>query len=227
VKELAMKKLFFLVVALNLILSACSPAAPQPQATNPVRVENLEATAAIFAQQTLQSLPTQTIPLSATPVVMTPTETPTQPTSTETQNPILLTLTATLGTGTVTVAGTSGTLPITTTPSATPNPAIGVAATGTAHLQYSGTMPPNLPFGEIKLTNKSKADVYISLRCVTKDGYVTIIESPVKSIVTTRAPAGKYTYVVWVGGNKIIGDFALGKSQDINIKIYKQRVEIN
>ena len=236
-----MKKLFFLVTALGFILSSCLPAMLQPQATAaPVLVENLEATAAILSQQTLQALPTQTVVPSNTAVITTPTETPTQATPTETQNPILLTLTATLGTGTVAAGsetpllgtlGTptvtiTGTLPITITPSVTLNPAISFTSTGTAHPQHYGTMPPNLPYGEVTLINKSKAEVYISLQCTTKDGYFTVIEYPVKSIVTTKAPAGKYVYVVWVGGRKIVGNFALGKSQDLTINIYKDRVGI-
>jgi hypothetical protein len=148
----------------------------------------------------------------------------------------LLTLTATLGTGTAAVGNqasslgsptvtVTGTLPLTTAPSNTPNPAVNIA-TGSPHPQHAGTMPPSLPFGEITLRNKSKAEVYISLRCVTKDGYVTIIEYPVKGVVTTRALAGQYTYVVWVGGRQIVGDFALKKSQDLAITIYKDRVAI-
>ena len=211
-----MKKLFFLVTVLSLILSSCLPAILQPQATAaPVLVENLEATAAVLSQQTLQALPTLTLApsMTMTPVVMTPTETPTQATPTETTNPILLTLTATLGTGTVAVGGetsllgtpgtltvtNTGTLPVTTTPSATPNPAINITLTGTAHPQHSGTMPPNLPYGEITLINSSKAEVYISLRCVTKDDYVTIIEYPVKKIITTNAPA-RAVYLCGLGG---------------------------
>jgi hypothetical protein len=68
--------------------------------------------------------------------------------------------------------------------------------------------------------------VYVSLRCVTKDDYVTIIEFPVKGYVTTRALAGQYTYVVWVGGNKLVGSFSVGKSQDLTINIFKDRVGI-
>ena len=234
-----MKKLFFLVTALCLILSACLPAPTQPQATSPA--PNLVATADILSQQTLQALPTQTVALSITPVIATPapSDTPTQATtSTETQNPILLTLTATLGTGTAAISsetsllGTpgaptvTGTLPLTTTPSNTPNPAFSITPTGTPHKQYSGTMPPDLPFGDITLINKAKAEVYISLRCVTKDNYVTIIEYPVKGTITTRAPLGQYTYVTWVGGRKIIGNFSLTSTKDLTIKIYRDRVEI-
>ena len=222
-----MKKLFFLVTVLSLTLSSCLPAILQPQTAVPVPTENLAATADVLSQQTLQALPTPTIAPSITPVIMPPSavDTPTQQaTPTETQNPVLLTLTATLGTGTV--LGTPGTLSFTTTPSITPNPAFSITPAGTAHRLYSGTMPPNLPYGEIRLINKSKAEVYISLRCVTKDNFVTIIEYPVKKTVTANAPAGQYTYVVWVGGNKLVGSFSLGKSEDLTINIFKDRVGI-
>lgn len=231
-----MKRLFFLAVIFSIILSACLPAALQPQATSPapVSVENLEATAAIISQQTLQALPTQTLVPSVTPVIMTPSETATLATATETQNPIILTLTATLGTGTVTVDGTSGTpvtsipgaLPFTTTPSSTFDPAIGIFATGTAHPQHYGTMPPNLPFGRVTLVNKSKAEVYVSLQCTTKEGYVTIIEYPVKSTIETKAPAGKYVYVIWVGGRQLVGNFSLSQAQDLKITIFKDQAVI-
>ena len=227
-----MKKIFFLLTALCFILSACMPAALQPQAANPAPISDadIQATVAISVQQTLQSLPTPTLAPSMTPVVMTATSTPTptQPTSTTTptgtQNPLLQTLTATLGTGTVTVTvGTAGTLPFTTTP----NPAFTVVATGTDHYQYYGTMPPHLPSGNISLINMSKTEASISLQCTTSDGNKTIIEYPVGgSKINTSAPAGKYTYVAWVGGKKMIGKFSLGVLQDLAIIMYKDRVEV-
>lgn len=235
-----MKKIMFLLIAFSFSLSACLPAIlQQPQATNPP-TQDLNATAAILSRQTLAALSTDTTVPSITPQVMTPTTTPTLATPTETQNPILLTLTATLGTGTVianndlsAVAGASasptvtltGTPPHTATPSATSN-SLNPTTTGTAHLQYSGTMPPNLPYGHVELRNKSKADVYISMRCVTKEGYVTIIEYPVDTFVRAKAPAGKYTYVVWVGGRKILGSFSLKSNQELTISIFKDRVAI-
>lgn len=216
-----MKKIIFLILVVSLSISACMPAVLQPQATAslvPISVEDLQATATILAQESLQSLPTSTVAPSGTPVVETATSTLTQKVPTETQNPVLLTLTATLSMGTVNQD--NGT---TTTTSVV----IGSTPTiGTPHPLHSGTMPPNLPFGKITLINRSKAEVYISLRCVTKDGYVTIIEYPVGRMVKTNIPAGKYTYVVWVGGRQILGDFKLDKSQNLMIKIFKDRVEI-
>lgn len=226
-----MKKMLVLLVMLAVSLSGCLPAMLQPEAANPTPIleADLQATAAILSQQTLQSLPTATVAPSETAVVMTATETPIQSTPTVTQNPILLTLTATLGTGTVTANNetlVSGTLPFTITPSATAKPAFSATPSQTAHPQFSGTLPPNLPFGTITLVNKAKVDIYISLRCVTKEGYITILEYPVKSSVEAKAPAGKYTYVAWVGGRQFIGAFSLSKDQDLVINIFKDRIGI-
>jgi len=229
-----MKKILFPMIALAFALNGCLPAALQPaQATNPPALD-LNATAAILSQQTLNALPSQTLEPSSTPQVLTPTQTPTQATATETINPILLTLTATLGTGTVTsntsppaAASTTGSqsVTITGTSSSTSN-IVGTTPTETAHPLHSGTMPPNLPYGFIEIKNKSKADVYISMRCVTKEGNVTIIEYPVGNFVNAKGPAGKYTYVVWVGGRQILGSFSLGKNQDLVITIFKDRVAV-
>ena len=76
------------------------------------------------------------------------------------------------------------------------------------------------------LVNSSRAEVYISLQCTTKDGYVTIIEYPVGRKIEINAPAGRYVYVAWVGGVKIVGKFGLDKFQDLTLTIYKDRVEI-
>lgn len=238
-----MKKTLIMLVALVLTLSGCIPAVFQPETINPTPLSgaDLEATAAVLSLQTLQSLPTRTVAPSETPVVMTATKTPIQSTPTETQNPILLTLTATLGTGTVTAnnetpaSGTplpgasiviSGTLPFTITPSATVNPAFSATPTLEARPLSYGTLPPNLPFGTIALINKAKVDVYISLRGITRDGYVTIIEYPVKSSVQARAVAGKYTYVAWVGGKQFTGAFSLSKDQALVINIFKDKIGI-
>ena len=225
-----MKKMLFLLTALCFTLSACIPAVLQPQAASPAPASeiNIQATVAAQVEQTIQALPSPTLAPSNTPVVMTATSAPTQtlviPTSTATQTPTLQTVTATLGTGTVTLTvGAAGTLPFT----ATSNPSVGVTPTGTSHYQYYGTMPPNLPSGKVVLSNMSKTDAYISLQCTTRDGYVTVIEYPVGgSRISTSAPAGRYVYVAWIGGKKFSGNFKLDKSQEVIIRMYKDRVEI-
>lgn len=227
-----MKKIFFLTIALGLLVSACGTstkqAAPAGTAINPspVAAVDLNATAAVMVQQTIQAMPTPTLAPSNTPMVVTETPSGTATPSaapilkaaaTETQNPILLTLTATLGTGT----------PATIIPFNAPLTAstdIGVP-TGTEYPRTYGTMPPNLPAGKIYVINKSKADATISLHCTTKDGYTTIIEYPVSGTIKVQAPAGKYRFVAWVGGKKYTGGFTLLIGSDATVILFKDHVE--
>lgn len=233
-----MKKKITLFLALSFLFSACLPAftTETASAPTPLSEADLQLTAAVFSQQTLQAVPTETSLPSETPVIVTATNTLVPETATETQNPVLLTLTATLGTGTVTAGTTAGppsstsaviagTLPFTGTPSVTSNP---LTATSTIEPQplFHGTLPPSLPFSTITLVNKSKADAYISLRGVTKDGYVTYIEYPVNGTVKTKAVAGQYTYVAWIGGREFTGSFNLPKDIDLFITLFKNRIEI-
>jgi hypothetical protein len=229
-----MKKRFLFLLTCAFLLSACLPAFSQPtvpNTTTPISEVDLQLTAAVLSEQTLQALPTHTSIPSEPPVVITATQTVT---ATETQNSFLLTLTATLGTGTVTTDGVSGTvsantiigtLPFTGTPNVTSNP-LTTTATIEPNPQAVGTLPPNLPFGFVSLINKSKADAYISLRCVTKDGYVTILEFPVGNTVDSKSPAGKYTYVAWVGGRQFTGSFSLSKGDDVIITLFKDKITI-
>ena len=229
-----MKKIIALVGMFGFMLSACMPAVAQTQDTNPTPIsdEVLQATAALLVQQTLDAFPTQTVAPSNTPVITTPTHTATLATPTETQNPVLLTLTATLGTGTVT-PGTeaSNTLPTTGTgtpqnPSTTntPNP---LTPTAVPQPQFVGTLPPALPSSLVILTNKADVDVYISLRCETSKGNVTILEYPVKKYVDVEAPVGSYTYVAWVGGRQFTGAFLLVQGDVLKIDFFKNRISIN
>lgn len=236
-----MKKKLVLLLVLSFLFSACLPAfaTETVNVPTPISEADLQLTAAVFSQQTLNAIPSDTSVPTETPVIVTATNTGVPETATETQNPVLLTLTATLGTGTVTaenVTGTletvtsaviSGTLPFTGTPSATNNPFSTATSTIEPQPQFYGTLPPNLPFGSIVIYNKSKVDAYISLRCETKDGYVTYLEYPVGFKVTSKAPAGQYTYVAWVGGREFTGSFSLAKDGDITITLLKNKVTVN
>ena len=227
-----MKKKLAIIMMLSFLFTACLPAFTEPTAENnptPISEADLQLTAAVISQQTLQAIPSNTSVPSETPVIVTASNTTVPQTATETQNPVLLTLTATLGTGTVT-AGTpagiiSGTLPFTGTPSVTNNPLTATATIDPKPLTH-GTLPPNLPFGFISIVNKAKVDAYISLRCVTKDGYVTYLEYPVEKTVQSTAPAGKYTYVAWVGGRQFTGGFSLSKDKDLLITLFKDKITI-
>ena len=221
-----MKRILFLSIALSLMVGACLPALPQSQENpTPISETDLQATAAVLSQQTLQALPTDTSAPSETPVVVTPSLTATQPTPTETVNPVLLTLTATLLAGTPTL-GTE-TAVTGTVQSATETVFANASATQGTPLPLSyGTLPPNLPYGTIDLFNKSHVEVYISLRCVTKDGYVTILEYPVKQNFKVSAPAGRYTYIAWVGGRQFDGSFTMDNDGFVTITFFKERVNV-
>jgi len=217
-----MKKTLFLAMGLSWVLSACMPAFLQPTA-NPAPPVDLNATAAVLVTASLGALPSPTIEPSNTPVVTTATsaDTPVPPvTPSETQ-----TLTATIGMSDTPTLTPAGTLP-TQTPSATLNPVLNATPSTTPHPQHFGTMPPFLPFGTIKLINRSKAEAYISLQCTTKEGFVTIIEYPVRGPVDVKAPAGKYIFVAWVGGREMVGNFSLDKSGELTIKLYKDKVVV-
>jgi hypothetical protein len=214
-----MNKILLLALAFSLILSAC--ALPTfPQVTAPP-APDLVGTADVFVQETLLAQPSPTLVPSETPVVTTATFTAPPPTETgtptETDEPDHLTLTAVLATGTL----------LTLAPTGTRDPSIGATPTGTAGPLFFGTVPPDPPFGSITLLNRARAEAYISLQCEDRDGKVTILEYPVRRQVRTRAPAGSYLYVAWVGGRQMTGTFRLGKDGEIMITLFRDRVEVS
>lgn len=217
-----MKRTAVLVLATVFILSACIPAPflGQPTVTPAVDAQATDAAmAATFAAETLNALPT--------PTLMPATE-PLEPTATDTELPsvpAIATETVTPdpnGTPTETVlpeaATTTGTLPAATQ----------VVATATEGLRprFFGTLPPALPFGNVKLVNKAKADVYVSLQATTIDGYTTILEYPVFGSFSVSAPAGRYNYVAWVGGRQFQGSFRLSKGENLSLTFNKDKVTI-
>lgn len=220
-----MKKKLHLFIILGLLLSACLPDFLQPDATSasptPLSETDLQSTAAVLSDLTLQALPTPTVAPSQTPVVRTATnsvdsseEPPSGPASG-----------ATLPLATASSAATQLITSLAATSPNTP-PGFAPTPTETLHPRFYGTLPPNLPSGKIILVNKSKKEVYISLQCTTKDGYMSILEYPVPHQVETRAPAGKYLYVAWVGGKKLTGNFSLGAQGEIRITIFKDSIGI-
>jgi len=231
-----MKRTAVCLLATALFLSACIPALPSLQQPADSPAVDLQATdaalAATLAVETLNALPTPTLePATDTPeqtatytatVTNTATTTATEtltpdPNASATATGIVVTSTAITGTAftaTVTVTGT----PPTATKSATPT------ATETLYARFYGTLPPTIPYGKVKLVNKAKAEVYISMNCTTVDGYTTIVEYPVSGTMRVSAPAGRYTYVAWVGGRQFQGWFGLGKGGEVEITFEKNKV---
>lgn len=101
-----------------------------------------------------------------------------------------------------------------------------VTAIWTLAVRTYGTLPPLVPFSHITLINKAKAEAYISLHVDLPEGGNTVIEYPVERNIKIEAPIGFYSYVAWVGGNKMVGNFKLHHGDDLSITLYKDKVVI-
>jgi len=230
-----MKRTVVYLLATALFLNACIPAFPslqQPEGAPAIDVEATDAAlAATLAVETLNALPTPTLePASNTPEPTGTAATSVTATAMETLTPdpnasatstvttaLSPTITVTFAIATVTTTWTPDTFSQYTTP--TP--------TETLYARFYGTLPPSIPYGKVNLINKSKAEVYISMHCTTVDGYTTIIEYPVDGRMRVSAPAGRYTYVAWVGGRQFQGWFGLGKGGEVEIVFEKNKVTVN
>jgi hypothetical protein len=197
------------------VLSACIPL-PFPGQPTAAPAVDTQATEAALAAETLNALPT--------PTVITATDT-LAPIATDTKSPTATkTVTETL-TPAPNLTATQTTT-ATTTATATTISQINATATVTLYPRFFGTLPPAIPFGKVALINKAKADVYVSLQCTTIDGYKTILEYPVFGRLRVSAPAGRYTYVAWVGGRQFQGSFHLSQGEDISITFNKDKVTL-
>ena len=76
------------------------------------------------------------------------------------------------------------------------------------------------------MINKAKAEAYISLHVDLPEGGNTVIEYPVKGTIKIDAPVGFYSYVAWVGGRKMVGNFKLHHGDDLTIILYRDKVVI-
>jgi hypothetical protein len=226
------KNVLVLGLLLSFLLGSCGIFTPTPP-TGPT-VDSAATSDALFktaVAQTLTARPTLPSPSvsdtatlpepSATPVVpATDTQTPTQGGFT---TPADFTATLPTGTGVIPTA-TLG--PANATPGATATLASGqVTAIWTLAVRKYGTLPPAVPFRHITLVNKAKAEAYISLH-VDLDGSNTVIEYPVEGRRKIEAPVGFYTYVAWVGGRKMVGEFRLHNNEDLTITLFKDKVVI-
>lgn len=98
-------------------------------------------------------------------------------------------------------------------------------ATDPPSLSY-GTVPAGSDFGKVYLSNRAKADVYVSLQGTATDGTRIIREYPVSGNSNAKIPAGSYLYVAWVGGEKFEGTFRLAAGDDVTITFYRDKVTV-
>jgi hypothetical protein len=204
-----MKKIIPALVGL-LLLGACSFNLPFPATPT-----------AVIATTVAPPLPTASSLPSPTPVLVIPSDTPppNQPLPADTATLVPPDLTATFVTATD--------LPF--NPTVTPSqPGLPGAPTAspTLGIRLYGTLPPQVPFTDITIYNKAKAEAYISLQVTLNDGRYSILEYPVNNRVKVKAPLGRYIYVAWVGGAKFVGSFRLSAADSLTIYLYKDKVVI-
>ncbi|NWG08007.1 MAG: LysM peptidoglycan-binding domain-containing protein [Chloroflexi bacterium] len=89
-----------------------------------------------------------------------------------------------------------------------------------------GTVPASTPHGKVRLSNKAKTEVYVSLQGTTTDGFHVINEYPVGSMFDVKVPAGWYIYVAWVGGRKFEGQFNLRGDSHVFMTFYRDKVVV-
>lgn len=218
-----MKKAVFTLVCV-LLLTACLPLTPSPNLPPIIQTSvdaagTGEAVLKTAIAQTLAAQPTQTsAPLISTATFPAPTtEVPASPTETMTATAIIEPAMA-VSTGTFEVA-TSTNLPAALVQGQ-------ATVTLTPGVLTYGTLPPAVPFSTLTLINKAKTQAYISLQVVTHEGGPAILEYPVKGRIEVQAPVGSYLYVAWVGGRKMVGEFRLHQDEDLELVLYRDRIEI-
>jgi hypothetical protein len=211
----------FLSIVLLLLTAACLPFTPAPPPPASPVVDNAgtaESMLKTAIAQTLTALPSGT----PSPVVSSATSTTTSmpevlPSETETMTAAPAPLDPTLA------AAATGTFQVFTS---TPFPAGFPTTTHTPAVLTYGTLPPAVPFAYVTLVNRAKTQAYISLQVTTAEGGPTIIEYPVRGRVKFQAPVGQYLYVAWVGGRKMVGEFRLHQEDDLEILLYRDRIEV-
>lgn len=215
-----MNRMVFAVIVL-LIIGACLP-------SNLIPITNAQPTPDVLAltQASLQTIQTQTSSLPPTFTAVSVTDTAAPPTASPLPSPTE-TATASL------VPDLTMTVPTATDFTVSPSAATATLAvaglgtnTATPGVLTYGTLPPEVPFSQVNLVNRSKRQTYISLQVTTVEGGLTILEYPVYGRIKVKAPIGYYLYVAWVGGNKMVGNFRLHRNEEITIILYKDRVEL-
>jgi hypothetical protein len=209
---------------LALLLGACSqiPGFTPTPGTGPT-VDSAATSDALFKTAVAQTLTAQpTVTSTSAPVTNTAVIPAASPTLVATDTPLPM---PTLVTDLTTTPVTATPIPANVTTTATIVSGQ-VTAIWTLAVRTYGTLPPLVPFSHITLINKAKTEAYVSLHVDLPEGGNTVIEYPVERSIKIEAPVGFYSYVAWVGGNKMVGNFRLRHDDDLSITLYTDKVVI-
>ena len=209
---------------LALLLGACSqiPGFTPTPGTGPT-VDSAATSDALFKTAVAQTLTAQpTVTSTSAPVTNTAVIPAASPTLVATDTPLPM---PTLVTDLTTTPVTATSIPANVTTTATIVSGQ-VTAIWTLAVRTYGTLPPLVPFSHITLINKAKTEAYVSLHVDLPEGGNTVIEYPVERSIKIEAPVGFYSYVAWVGGNKMVGNFRLRHDDDLSITLYTDKVVI-
>ena len=211
-----------LSVALILLMAACLPLTPAPAPPAPPIVDNAGTADAMLKTAVVQTLTAQSTG-TPSPVISSATSTSTStaailPSATDTTTSTLPAADLAAATGTFEA--------ITSTPVSATFPSGPATTTHTPAVLTYGTLPPAVPFANVTLVNRAKTQAYISLQVVTEEGGPTVMEYPVRGRIKIQAPVGHYLYVAWIGGRKMVGEFRLKREDDLEIFLYRDRVEV-
>lgn len=223
-----MKRKILIMLTGSLLLSACLPAFIQPVETQaPQETSALDDMYNQTSDSSDTTEPTAKFNSTSTPTVATVMGTQIEITLESVPTSTIDSLTAINQSETFeTATGTLISTPLSKTSTPTPGGNPSVTPTDLMVTRQAGSIPAGTKYSQVRLINKSKRQVYISLQWHYDDKTVAYFEYPVGGIVSDKIPVGGYTYVAWVGGKKMTGSFRLDMQKGVTITFYKDRIAI-
>jgi hypothetical protein len=111
--------------------------------------------------------------------------------------------------------------------SITPAPSVPSATATILESVSLDKLPPGTVYKSVRIENRSRSQMDISLHCTTLRGLQTVLEYGGVKNLTVQAPEGRYVYVVYVGGRQLVGSFELLAAPSLTITVYADRVAIH
>jgi hypothetical protein len=88
-------------------------------------------------------------------------------------------------------------------------------------------LPPGTIYKRVRIENRSRSQMDISLHCTTLKGLQTVLEYENVKNLSVEAPDGNYIFVVYAGGRQMTGGFSLLTVPSLTITVYADRVAVH